>query len=133
MRYVYTNQEQEDFDLWGNGEPEFPDWNEVNTNCPSYYSKFESYDDNTNVLDEIEYEGDELNCTECDVMDYMISICPPGKVICGINMWGDLLDPGKVKWRAIGYFCDLDVEVVNPVETGPVSLPDDIEDLFGGM
>jgi len=133
VRYVYTNQEQEDFDLWGAGEPEFPDWNEINSNCPSYYSKFESYDDNTNVLDEIEYEGDELNCTECDVMDYMISICPQGKVICGINMWGDELGSSDVKWVAEAYFCDLDVEVVNPVESGPVSLPDDIEDLFGGM
>ena len=125
VRYVYTNQEPEFFELW-HGDLNFPDWNEVNTNCPSYYSKFESYDDNMNVLEEIEYEGNELNCTECDVMDYMISICPPGKVICGINMSGQLLDPGFVKWRAIAYFCDLEVEVIEPVE--PV--PDEIGDIF---
>lgn len=133
VRYVYTNQEEEFFELWFARLDGFPDWNEVNTNCPSYYSRMESYNDNISILDEIEYEGDELNCTECDVMDYMISICPPGKVICGINMWGDELGSSDVKWVAEAYFCDLDVEVVNPVESGPVSLPDDIEDLFGGM
>jgi len=61
--------------------------------------------DEQDVLEEIEYDSDELNCTYCALKEYLIDNCPPGKVICDVDLEGVLLWGGDWLWSGAVNYC----------------------------
>ena len=95
----YTDIEHVEFSLWGG---ELSEYLEMYGNCNSLEL---DYADDQGIVSEIEYNSDELNCTLCALKKYLIDNCPPGKVICDVDLWGDLLWEGEWVWRGTVNYC----------------------------
>lgn len=113
----YTNQEYVPLYLF---DSPFPDLLDNYTNCGNLNIDFN--DEIENITD-LRYNSDVLNCTICALKDYLVSICPSGKVICSINLWGDILTGGYIKWVGEVYFCNATV-VPWESEPNPEIIPD---------
>lgn len=84
-KYVYTNSDCETVvDLWSG------DINESLGKFANCTTLNLDYNDQQSDLSQIEYNSAELNCTVCALKEHFRSICPPGKVVCDVNLWGDL-------------------------------------------
>lgn len=127
-KYVYTNSSCQTVTLWNGSMNESL---EKFSNCTSLNL---DYNDNQSVISEIEYNSDELNCTVCMLKEHFKSICPPGKAVCNVNIWGDQLGGGYWKW--VGEVCFCDVKVVSTqIEMIPDTLnnfPPPIDSLLNG-
>lgn len=66
--------------------------------------------------------------------EHFKSICPPGKVVCDLNLWGDQL--GGDYWKWVGEVCFCDVKVlstqVQPVHDTLINFPTPLDSLLGG-
>lgn len=110
-KYVYNNKGviTGAIKYYNNNDVPIELWQGVLTEFLENYSNCEPFGLNYNdeiEFSELRYSGDELNCTVCALKDYLNSICPSGKVICYVNLWGDQLGGGYWKWRAEVRFCN---------------------------
>lgn len=109
----YTNQEYASLNLNDGILNEFLD---EYGNCSSLGL---DYKDENDIEEELEYNANELNCTICALKDYLLSICPEGKVVCDINLYGDLLSSGAWQWQGSVHFCDAEFVIIEADEYDP--------------
>ncbi len=101
--YSYTNPNP-DFIAFG---LELPIYSNPYADCQDLGSSFV---DNKDILEDIEYHEDRLNCALCLVYDYINATKPQNKELCDIIVEGNFVMGAQyIHWTAEIIYCDVEI------------------------